>query len=349
VSLEIVPPFKVIPRLSGAPTLDADEISLRRLRDAVAGRVLDFPRTRAMALLLESDFPNKHRDFEVVLESQEELPEIRHLAALYLGKINTPSALEILIKSSEVRDEYVLAGVMNALGRIGDEASLDVVSRVEKGATGSAAKQARFAAALIAHRLGLQEHDLPKPNDEDYINVTGSVARPLPITLAHAADAEICLRSLSNQPFGIEFVERPTYQLRCGRSAWMILFNRDFADRDSIRALKERKALLGVVARRSMTTGLYSAVFIVLTSPSESASRLDILVHRTNGDLAFGGSAQIEGDGAEFSIRTASRPGAVPVRLEGTFENGRLDMKTALSAVFASRSKGYPVEELERV
>jgi len=80
------------------------------VRDVVIGMDASFPRSRAMALLLASDFPNKHRDYELVLQNEKESPEIRYLAAIYLGKIPTPAAMEILLKNSHIRDERVLAG-----------------------------------------------------------------------------------------------------------------------------------------------------------------------------------------------------------------------------------------------
>ena len=51
-------------RLAEARVDDPDGVSLKRLRDAVAGKSVDWPRAHAMTRLLESDFPNKHRDFE---------------------------------------------------------------------------------------------------------------------------------------------------------------------------------------------------------------------------------------------------------------------------------------------
>ena len=53
------------------PDSDTGSPSLRRLREIVAGKDGTFPRSRSMALLLSTDFPNKHRDFEAVLETNE--------------------------------------------------------------------------------------------------------------------------------------------------------------------------------------------------------------------------------------------------------------------------------------
>lgn len=343
MAINSVPPFQVVTRIAGAIISDPNEISLKRLREVVAGRDLGFSRTRAMALLLESDFPNKHRDYERVLANENETPEMRHLAALYLGMTNTGASLEILVKHCQISDEFVLAGVMKALGRIGDEATLDVVVQVQRNAKGAAESQASFAASLIAYRLGLEGHALPMPTDADYVEPPVCYARPMQISVADAVDAETCLRSVARQPLGIEFAEYPMYQIRCERNIWMMLLNRDFTDPNGLATVKVRKTCLGLIARRNHSTGLYAPSFVILTAPSEQAAGVDILVYRLEGGIAFGGKAQTVGDGAYFSIRSASVPRAFAVQMEGSFNAGRLVMKTALSTALGQKQQ--PVEQ----
>ena len=71
MSLKIVPPFDFVPRISEGIIVGTDKLSLKRLRDIVAGRDTTFPRSRGMAILEATDFPNKHRDFEAVLENEQ--------------------------------------------------------------------------------------------------------------------------------------------------------------------------------------------------------------------------------------------------------------------------------------
>ena len=332
-------------RLSEEVILNPDELSLKRLRDVVIGRDTTFSRTRAMALLLASDFPNKHRDFEVVLDDETESPEIRYVAAINLGKVNTPVAMEILIKNSQVRDERVLMGVMKALGRIGDKIALDAIFSAREYAKGLAVSQAKFAATLITHRLGLEEGELPIPQTSDHLEVQPYAARPFLITRAGDTDAEFCLRSLADQPFGIEFSEHPMYQARCGRNAWMILLNRNFVGDNTVRMLAERRAFPGVVALRSEGTGLYSVSYLLLTSSTSDRDVINILVYRTNGELVFSGTAQVKESCAEFSILALRRPGAFAVKMEGTLEAGRLEIHTALSTAFVQIKKREPSKE----
>ncbi len=336
--------YKFPLRLRDEEEIDPQEASLKRLRDIVRGRDMNFPRLEAMSLLQASDFPCKHRDFESLLENERESPEIRYFAALKLAEINTPAALQILTKNTQLRDEHALAGVMIALGQIGDGSALNAILEAKKYAKAFAEQQAEFAAALICHRLGLEGHGLAYPDEKDYLEVPEHACRPFQVTGADEAEAGFCLRSIAAQPFGIELAERPMYQVRCGRTLQMIMLNRDLTGEDAVRILSKRKTFLGVIATRTEGTELYSIAFLLLTSPAKRPDSINILVPRTTGEPIFGGKARIQGNHTEFSIGSVSRPGAFAIKIEGRFEHGRLVMATALSGLFVEK-KRHPLRE----
>jgi hypothetical protein len=332
-----MPSFGAAVRLAGTRVGDPDGVSLKQLRDAVAGKDVDWPRAHAMTRLLESDFPNKHRDFERVLANEADAPEARHLAALHLGMIDTRAALDVLIAQTAVRDEYVLIGVLKALGRIGDASALSAIERVLKTVTGTAAAQAALAAAFIAHRLNLPGHALPLPPSTDCGLDTGTPmngGQPpdcgrLRVTVANASDAELCLRSLARRPLAVELLESPMYEMRCGRNIWMIALNRDAGEKDLIHRLSSQKMLVAVVARRDRDTGLYAAAFLVFTTPDADGAH--ILIHRVDGGLISAGFARTSGDNAEFALRPLKGPRPYTVSVEGRLDPGRLVIATAVA------------------
>lgn len=328
-----------------AALLDPDGVALRRVRAVVAGRETDIPRGMAMALLQASDFPNKHRDFQEVLENDNERPEVRYLAAIHLGRIDTPAARAILLESARTRDPQVLAGVAKALGRIGDQSALPILSRVAEQATGFPGSAARFAAGLIAHRLGLAGYDLLLPVEADYLELPQGVGRTLRVERAHESDVQFCLRCLASQPLGVEFAERPAYQVRCGSRMWLILLNRDLAGPGAVGRLMARKTLLMSVAARNQETGFYSVGLLVLTRPGEEPDRIDVLIYRPTGDAILGGQARVEADQALFVIHAIARPGAAAVMIRGIFRDGALAIQTALSSAVVVRPKRQPLNE----
>lgn len=340
------PPIKVVLRIGDGSSRDPDAVSLRWLREIVAGRKKekDFPRSSAMHLLALSDFPNKHRDLSAVLENEREPDALRRRAAILLGLINTPAATEILVKSCTTDRPQVLAGVLKSLGRVGGKTELRAVVKAAKYAEGHVATQAAFAAALISHREGLKGNDLPMPATSRYLKLPEDAARPIIVARAADSDAELCLRSLASQPFGIEYAEQPMYQLRCGRSVLLILINREFAGPEAVAKARERKAFLGVVATRIEETGSYSVTFLMLTSPARAKGKIDLLVTRTTGEPVFGGTIRVLRESARFDLRAISRPGAAGIEIGGTLAGGKLEITNARSALFAQVAKRQPPE-----
>ena len=340
MSVKVVPPFKLALRLAEDVILNADETGLEKLRDMVAGKDRSFPRSAAMALLLTSDFPNKDEDFAAVLEDEKAPARIRFLAATTLAKIDTRAAQNMLIRNLSVRDDRVRAGVLVGLGRIGDGAALKAIENLKEDSN-----PARFAATLIAHRLGVKGHDLPVPDDKDLINLPAGDVSPVQWQRPAANEVSFCLRSLASNPFGIALAQEPAYQVRCGRRDLMVLFNRELIAQDTIKRVSETKTLAGVVALRNETNGLYSVSLLIMTSPNMKNGAIHISLCQTNGNLAYAGRAVVKANSAEFSLRSVLRAGASAIRFEGIFHDGRLEVKTALSGQFVI-SRHHPRQAL---
>jgi HEAT repeat protein len=99
-------------------SINTGKISLAQLRAAVKGRDPALPRGLAMLQLRESHFQNAHRDFEALLENENESPQIRSLAALHLGRMATPASRDILVKNIHVSEERVLLSIIQSLARV---------------------------------------------------------------------------------------------------------------------------------------------------------------------------------------------------------------------------------------
>jgi hypothetical protein len=327
--VNIALPFETIQGVSGNTVFSPDQIEL--IRNVAAGRDRSFSRVQALELLQVSNLSNNIRDFQLLLENGQESSEIRHLSARALYKINTPETVNILIENSQIQDERVLTTVMKGLGRIGSENALEAIARVRDRTTGVAAFQAEFAAALISYRFGLSSNDLRVPDNSEYLQLASDTNRSFQVAKPSEDEAQSCLQSLANQPFGIQYSENGLYQIQCGRNNWMLILNQAFANQDAIQILQSRKALPGVIAAKYEETGLYSTAFLLFTSPTEQPSILNLLVHRSTGEQVFGGTVKVEGGKADFSIRSVSRPGGFPVNVEGSFEGGNLNFETTLS------------------
>ena len=341
--MKITLPFDIAPIASEQLRLSPSQFD--QVRSVAIGNETSFSRTAAIHLLQQSDYSEKYLDFERLLLNEQESASIRYLAATALGRINTEPALELLISATQtIRVGDVLAAVVRSLGRIGNKKALAAICRVKEQLTGFAAPQAQFAAALISHRLGLPGNDLPASDRNEYLELPGGTENLFQVRQANATEVDGCLQSLAEQPFGINLAETG-YQIRCGRHDWMLLFNRDFTGQDAVTKLQAQKALPGIIATRNQETGMYSVAFLLLTSPLAQPNRFDVLIYSSNGGPIFGGSAQTVGGKAEVSIRSVSRPGALPVDVRGIFEAGRVDFERTLSG-FAVQKRRQPTRNV---
>lgn len=314
-----------------ARLIDPQRVSLHQLRRAVRGQDALLPRRPAMALLQASRFPQRHRDYAQVLQNEAEAPTLRALAAQHLGRVGSPAARAVLLQHGDVEPERVRLAVVNALGRTGGEDALPVVRRAATGGSPRLAAEARFAEALIAHRLRLEGDDEP-PETCDLLTLPTDFALAVPARPARPATVTRCLATLASDPYGIEYAEETAVQLSMGSEEWVVLLNRDLAAPDGVESLC-RKALLGVIAERDELYDTYSVALLLLATPERGAVRLSL--HRTDGDLIYLGRLE---EGA-FTIRTVDRPDALPLELCGRLGDGRLDVEAAHTAIMTARRK----------
>src|SRR5215204_6186318 len=92
------------------------EIDLQKLRRVVTGESKEIPKTLAMNLLQNHEYPDKHKDLQAVLENNDESSTLRYRAAVNLSTTNVPDAQDILIKNLQTDNERVLYGIVQALG-----------------------------------------------------------------------------------------------------------------------------------------------------------------------------------------------------------------------------------------
>lgn len=332
---EIEFPYGLQTRVDVDAATRGPNAGLAQLRRIVLGQEGGFPRSAAMSLLAETDYPNVHRDLEEVLLNDVEASGVRVAAAMTLWRLGSVQAADVLERALAVKDESALAAVFTALGRIAPQAALPAIVRARRRAKGLARARADFAATLIAHRFGLPGPVAPPPSSKESLAVPSSAGRAFRVTRADAAEAELGLRSLAREPVGVDLSERDAYRLRCDGNDWLLLLSADLSA-EGASGLTDRKTVAAVVASKQEATGLYSTRFLVLTSPVSGRRSAAITVHRGTGELAFAGEAKVEGDEVEFAVRAVKVQGAFPLRFSGVWTPGRLTTREAVHGLSVS-------------
>lgn len=308
-------------------------LTKEKLQAIVFGRDASFPRSAAMTLLRTSDSGDQVQIFQRLLESEEEPPRFRYLAAQNLYRMNTPESREALMAASRtVKDSETRTSIVKGLGRIGSKEALAEVLRIQKDADGVLLKQCRFAAALISHRFDLQGNDLLMPT-EMYI-----LAREKEAMVEHglpsAKEADLCLKTLQEEPFDLELSARSLRQINCGNMRWMLAMDKKYVRAGAFDELLKCKTLLGIMAGRSFVTDSYSVGYLMMTRPSGEPGTIDILMPRVTGEPGFIGKAKARrGKEAVFTIRSGVQPGIFAMEASGRFSGkGELELDKVSSA-----------------
>ena len=175
--------------------------------------------------------------------------------------------------------------------------------------------------------MGLKGNELPPPNKKGFLTV-GQDSRPIIVKKAREEELYICFVTIDKKPFGLELTQRPAYQINLGDNS-IILLNREYANKESIKALLKRKAIPGLIAQKSMETGRYFVSYLILTSPKKQKNEINIWIVRSHGKISYGGTAKIKDGEMKFSIRSISEIGVSPLIIEGRISPSSFDLKKA--------------------
>jgi hypothetical protein len=306
-------------------------VSFERLRQAARGGDPVIGRGEAFALIAESSASERESVLAGILQDERERISIRSAAAASLGRIRGARAEEaLLVASRSSVDANILSQVLRSLGQIGGAATFQAIDALALPASHPSASAARFAAALISHRLGLAGHDLPVPREDQLLKLPAEGLGRLEFSSPSPAQIRKIVADL-RRPYGLGLDLESAVQIQCAGSINTVVFNQEFKDA-AITQLLHRKAVFALVALESPESGESSVSYIVLTTPVQPAGSLQLGVPRCSGRLALAGLAQVSGSGLRFSLRVVSRPGARAIEVGGTLENGRLsDVRAAVA------------------
>ena len=308
------------------------DVSEQTLIQAAEGREASIPRGWAISQVASSGVREPAGLLRRILAKEGDDVKSRRMAASALWRLNTPEAREgLLAAAASVKEPRVLAGVVKLLGRVGDERALAAIERIKARGEDLLAEQAAFAAALIAHRLGLPGNDLPVPSEFEPLPPTDQ--RRMDFRPPPPEEVALFLKCLQDEPFEVAVSRDALQQIHCGDSLWMLALTEQFIAAGSSGAIQKQKHVVALLAAKNNVDGRYSVAFLVFSSPGRGR-QAHLLVHRVTGEQAWAGSIEA-GDSGEirFALRTAGRVGIVPIELEGVWHGrGKIETSKALSS-----------------
>jgi hypothetical protein len=310
-------------------------IPSERLPDVVLGKDEKFSRAEAMAQLAASERPDRVTLLAQVLDKASEPRRYRAVAAIALGRIATSASEEILLRNLPKTADDAFPEVVLSLGRIGSAKALAAIDALKLSPQHPAWARTAYAAALIAHRLGLPGHELPFPAEANLLKPQATRARPVEFTPLEPMTARDVLDAMKRQPYGIAFDPGKLTRIRCAGETNIFCPNREFQG-NAVARLRERKAVVALGALQSPETGDYSVSYVFLTRPS-GVGTIEIMAHRCSGALALAGNGAVVGAQVEFELRSVRRPGALAISVKGATQDGRVQITEA--AVSTTRER----------
>jgi len=307
------------------------KIEERKHANIVLGMDTSVPRSVAIKMLTSAHLPDTVGLLAKVIENPQDKPKYKRLAVNVLWRMNDQEAKNYLLKTAEIVDDPdVLTAIVKYLGRVGDQGALKSIAKIEKRSEGVLKEQSLFAEALISYRFGLDGHEIIHP--KEYIHPMSAVLLPMKIVKPQKKEIDLFTAHMKNEPYGIDFAIDKLLQLHCPAGQLMFALNKDFADKDPLKKLQERKNFMGVIATKEEENERYVASYLVLTTPQQ-AGKVSIMITRSTGETVWAGDVtKITSQNVEFIIKTAGKTGVSIMEAEGTLDaKGKLDFKKAVT------------------
>jgi hypothetical protein len=316
-----LPPFRIGDD-SGETDRIPRSITLARLREALEGRDAFVTQSAALRLVAASDLPDKYAVLAQAARNQDLGIEERRQAIILLAYANVAESQPVLLEALAGADAAVRAAAAKGLGWIGSAAAYEPLVTAMRGAANHVARQAEWAARLIAHREGLPAPELQALRTTDVVDFAGE-RQPIQIAPARPERMRLCLDAIARHDFRLRLAPASARELKCARNDWMLLLTED-ANRHP-GALADRRSIAAAIALFIAEDNNFSIAMIALVEPGGR-----LVVCRSTGEALFAGELSERPD-ATFSLQALTRPGAFPLMVEGSVKDGTLDFRQAIA------------------
>jgi hypothetical protein len=252
----------------------------------------------------------------------------RVAAARDLGRIATPAAERVLLQQARSADPRIQQQVFAALGLFAGPATVRKLSKLAAPADIAAYRQLVFAAALIAHRHGL---DGPFLVETPFVLRAHGRQKEFAAMKARTRDAKYLKTAhtrFNGRDYGIKFATM--HSIDCGPLRWELLLNTELGRSEAAPTnLFKRPWIAGVLARWLPGGESLDSRYVILTRPIGESLRIDIV--RSDGQVVYVGTAARNDAGMTFRISDVVRPGTAPLNLVGLMTSTSMKIVDAVS------------------
>ena len=335
--------------VDGLPPLEGDDLAeLKRILRGESTPAVPVDRARAIRALVRSDRSAEATDVLArVLGNMEEGTRARAVAAYGLGTISSADAERVLVGNLSAEDADVRAEVVTALGRMGSAEALDRLRSAPPPANPRAGRQFSLARLLVALRAGAGEQEVEEARrllragaGEPVEPGPGVPQRTFESTRIDAPEVRELLGMVDGSTYGIPLNGRVGFRVPCGRTSYVLFLNSQLEPGRFVEGVRSKALIAGILAAQDRVTRRVTPRYLIVSTPTSKG--LDLLVTRTDGELAFAGEAALDGDGLRLTLRTAGDRGA-PGRIEGRLSGSDLSWRLAVSGQARPKAQGREI------
>lgn len=280
--------------------------------------------------------PRRYEVFREVLDDAGQDASSRATAAVALGAEPAPENRELLQRHLDEKDATVFRRVVQSLGRVGDERTLELLEGAQAPDDGAARRAHAFAKSLIAYRLRLNRNRLATPAEKDLLEVedrtTFKAHEPEPERLRRAM--EEARRDLPAVPLATE----GALQLDCRDDKLLLLFTDEFWRPEGQRTLRERDALFMVVLKYADSLDRHFLENYIFTHRLKGREDVTLLGTRPGGVLTYAGRVDILPDGLHLAVKSVASRYAPAIDAAGRYA-GSWTVERAVTGTTVSAGK----------
>ncbi len=232
-----------------------------------------------------------------VMADTKETMRVRAAAAANLSLMPQEAAEDALLRNLTADNDILRVEVFKSLARVGTVKSLERLKSLPEPETEHVRSQLSLAKVAISFRSGSDARDGQDANSALGIRWTTHTAKML-----EGKQVRETIAAISGPTYGITLNLETCFEISCGGRTNHFLFMNDAIKRGAyIESMRSRNMIAGLVALSEKETRHLTIRYLVLTSPSEKG--VEVIVTRTNGDVAYTGEARPADDGFQLTMR----------------------------------------------
>jgi len=267
-------------------------------------------------------------------------PELRKIATVALGKNHSPIQQRALLKGLDAEDPMLVKKAAAALGSTGEPDVCDALTQAQPGEEHPANQALRFAESLISYRHGLDTHLIRPISSNHFLKIGGSRRTSLDLERIGAVRLRRELNTNSSEIEAIiPFCEERAWKFRCGVRDVLLIFNRNFLNREFIGNLDSTNAVFALLLDLDACSGRRYVREYILTNPARRGSGSIVGVD-TLGEKIHSGRFTPSGTQLKFTLRTGNTRHAKAIDLKGIFDCKKKSIELSRAHLLKGLAKG---------